>query len=78
MGGKLFRGTSKGDIYVSTDGGKTWKLHARFGPACPILDISPNHQGRATVKVGYKSHSFQLALAKDGKRWVLGNSPYLL
>ena len=70
--GKLFRGTADGDVQVSEDGGKTWKLHTRFGPEYPILDMYADRQGRVSLQAGYKLHSFRLMLAKNGKDWLLG------
>ena len=37
--GKMFRGTASGEVHVSEDGGKTWKLHTQFGHEFPILDM---------------------------------------
>jgi hypothetical protein len=71
-GGKIFRGTADGDVEVSEDGGKTWKLHTRLGPECPILDIYADHQGQVALQAGYKVHSFRLFLAKNGKDWLVG------
>ena len=72
--GKTYRGTSKGEVFVSTNGGKTWKLLTHFGAALPILSVTSNLQGQVLLKVGYKSHSFPLALANNGKDWLVGKS----
>jgi hypothetical protein len=69
---KLFRGTAAGDVQVSEDGGKTWKLHARFGPECPILDLYADRRGQVSLQAGYKLRSFRLTLAKNGKDWLVG------
>jgi hypothetical protein len=71
-GGKIYRGTAEGDVEVSEDGGKTWKLHARFGPDCPILDIYADRHGQVALQAGYKAHSFRLFLAKNGRDWLVG------
>lgn len=36
---KVWAGTSTGQIYVSTDSGKTWKLHKDFGDGYPIYQL---------------------------------------
>jgi hypothetical protein len=69
--GKIFRGTLDGDVQVSEDGGKKWKLHARFGPECPILGLYTDRQERVYLQAGYKYHSFRLLLAKNGKDWLV-------
>jgi hypothetical protein len=70
--GKIFKGTSEGDVFVSEDGGGTWKLHTRFGPECPILDIYADHNGQVALQAGYKLYSFRLFLASNGKDWLVG------
>jgi hypothetical protein len=70
--GKMFRGTSSGDVHVSEDGGKTWKLHTRFGHEFPILDMVSDRKDQLSLQLGYQSHSFRLALSKNGKNWLVG------
>jgi hypothetical protein len=70
--GKIFRGTSDGEIHVSEDGGKTWKLHTRFGSECPILGLNTDRHGQVNLQAGYKYYSFRLALSKNGKDWLVG------
>ena len=69
VGSKLYRGTRDGNIYVSQNGGKSWKLHTGFGPNCPILGISVAANGQPVASVGFKQHSFRMVLSKDGKVW---------
>ena len=68
--GKIYRGTSEGEVHVSEDSGKTWKLHTRFGPDCPILDMYVDRSGQVSLQAGYKFHSFHLVLSKNGKDWL--------
>lgn len=70
--GKIFKGTPEGDVFVSEDAGRTWKLHARFGSDCPILDLYVDHNGQVALQAGYKLYSFRLFLAKNGKDWLVG------
>ena len=70
--GKIYRGTSDGEVLVSEDGGKNWKLHTRFGPECPIIGLYTDRQDQVYLQAGYKYHSFRLALAKNGKDWLVG------
>lgn len=69
--GKLFRGTSSGEVQVSEDGGNTWKLHTRFGSEYPILGLNTDRQGQVNLQAGYKYRSFRLVLAKNGKDWLV-------
>jgi hypothetical protein len=68
--GKLYRGTYDGDVQVSQDGGRSWKLHYRFGPDCPILDIYTGPDGRLYLCAGFKQHTFQLMLSRNEKAWL--------
>jgi hypothetical protein len=70
--GNVYRGTADGEIHVSGDGGKTWKLHTRFGPDCPILDMVAGRNGEVALQVGYQHYSFRLDLAENGKDWLVG------
>jgi len=70
--GKIFRGTADGDVHVSEDAGKNWKLHARFGPDCPILGMYADRKGQVSLQAGYKLNSFRLVLSKNGKDWLVG------
>ena len=77
--GKIFRGTSDGEVQVSENGGKIWQLHARFGPECPILGLYTDRQSQVYLQAGYKYHSFRLVLSKNGKDWLVGpNSTSIL
>jgi hypothetical protein len=69
--GRTFRGTPDGEVLVSEDGGKTWKLHARFGPEIPILAMAADRSGGVSLQAGYKSHSFRLVLSKNGRNWMV-------
>jgi hypothetical protein len=69
--GKMYRGTSDGEVHVSDDGGKTWKVHVRFGPECPILGLYTDRQEQVFLQAGYKYHSFRLVLAQNGKDWLV-------
>ena len=69
VGGKLYRGKRDGNIYVSQNGGKTWKLHTGFGANCPILDMTVAANGQPCARVGFKQYSFRVALSKDGTVW---------
>ena len=75
VGKLLYRGTAEGEIHVSEDKGKTWKLHTRFGKDCPILDMAVNRKGELALQVGYKVNSFRLFLAKNGKDWLVTDHP---
>lgn len=67
--GRLYRGGAGGKIYTSSDQGKTWPVHTFLGPEYSILDLFVDRRDRVYVKVGYRGHSFFLALSADRKRW---------
>lgn len=67
--GKVYRGTSDGKILVSTDAGQTWKLHTAFGSEFRVLGLSADRSERVRAALGYRGHTFGIALAADGKRW---------
>jgi hypothetical protein len=69
VGKKLYRGARNGNIYVSQNGGKTWKLHAGFGPNSPILGITVAANGQPCARVGFKQYSFRMVLSRDGTVW---------
>ena len=64
-----FRGTSDGQILVTTNDGATWTLHADFGKAFSVLNIQT--VGTDTIALlQYKGLDFKLKLSVDGKHWV--------
>ena len=67
--GKTYRGTRDGNIYVSSNRGKSWKLHSGFGKSYTILGISTGRDGQLHAQLGFKGHSFRITLSKDGKTW---------
>jgi hypothetical protein len=68
--GKIYRGTYDGSIHISEDNGKSWQLHSKFGPDCPILDIFTGLDGRLYVHAGFKQYSFHLVLSQNEKSWL--------
>jgi len=68
--GQIYKGTHDGKIYVSGNGGKTWKLQSNFGSSYPVLDIFTARDKQLYAHMGYKRTSFHLVLAKDGKTWL--------
>jgi hypothetical protein len=67
--GKIYKGTRDGKVFVSPNGGKTWKLHSSFGKTLPVLDLFTRNK-QLYAHLGYKHASFHLSLAKDGKTWL--------
>jgi len=68
-GDYLYRGTSDGEIYVSEDAGQTWTLHTSFGSDLSVLQLWVNLWGQLQARLGIGGHSFELALAKEGRIW---------
>jgi hypothetical protein len=67
--GQLFRGTSDGRIYVSTNQGRDWQLHTNFGSHVSVYSLASRHKDQIQAGLELANHSFELALAPDGKRW---------
>jgi hypothetical protein len=69
-GGKIYRGTRDGSIHISEDNGKSWQLHSKFGPDCPILDIFTGLDGRLYTRAAFKQGTFHLVLSQNGTSWL--------
>lgn len=69
VGDKHYRGTSDGDIYESSDTGRTWQLHTRLGHQYSIMDLIVDSSKRVYARVGYLGHSFPLTLSTNGTHW---------
>ena len=67
--GRLFRSTPDGKIYVSTNRGQDWQLHTNFGSQVSVYSLAARHRDQVHAELGIANHSFELALASDGKRW---------
>ena len=67
--GKVYRSTSDGKIFISADGGKTWRLHTNLGSMYSIQRFFTDSSNQVKAQVGYENHSFQLTLHKNGKLW---------
>jgi hypothetical protein len=68
-GRRLYRG-SRGGIYMSTNAGRSWKLHTYLGPEYDVSRASTDGAGGASVRVAYGSRSFTLSLAPDLRSWL--------
>src|SRR5215210_6849472 len=67
--GKMFRGTSDGRIYVSTNRGADWQLHTNFGAEVSVYSLASRHRDQIHAELDVAGYSFKLALTPDGKRW---------
>jgi photosystem II stability/assembly factor-like uncharacterized protein len=65
--GKSYRGTVRGKIYQSADGGKTWQLAAKLGESLPVQELFA-HQGQLFARVGFEALHFYLK-SNDGRTW---------
>jgi hypothetical protein len=66
---KLYRGTPDGQLYISANAGRNWQLHTNFGPAFSIVGLRASLRGQVHAQLGFEGHSFELALAQNGKTW---------
>lgn len=69
--GKIYRGTSNGKIYVSTNHGQTWKKHINLGPKCIVSRIFHGADNILHAQVIYRGHAFDLSLSANGKNWLV-------
>jgi hypothetical protein len=67
--GKIYRGTSDGKVFVSENGGKSWRLQTSFGPEYSITDIIAGKDGQVYLQLGYQFRSFHLKLADKEDFW---------
>jgi hypothetical protein len=67
-GSSLYRADG-GRVYVSDDGGATWKLHSDLGPSYSISRLAVDRSNRLAATVGFAGWSFGLFLGSDLKRW---------
>ncbi len=68
---RRYRGTRHGKVLYSDDGGRTWELLTDFGPGLDVQRVRATSR-HVTAHLVYGRHgSFNLALQKDGRTWVL-------
>jgi hypothetical protein len=65
----LYAPGGDGRILVSADGGRTWSLHANFGPACAVDSLSVAG-GRLVAAASYERRGFPLYLGNDRRTWL--------
>jgi hypothetical protein len=68
-GGKLYRGTYDGKVYISENAGKSWQLHTDFGAGISILDLAVDALENIHARLAFGEHSFRLALSPNSKNW---------
>lgn len=68
-GGKTYRGTRDGSIYVSENAGQTWQMHTDFGSEFSVLDLSAVGHDTVQAQIGFGGYSFQLRLSPESKAW---------
>ena len=68
-GGKLYRGTSDGKIFVSANAGRDWQMHTNFGSHVSVFSLTTNHRDQVHAQLGFAHHSFELALSPDQRIW---------
>jgi len=65
----IYRGTSEGKIFAFANLGKSWQLHTNFGAEFSIIGLTTDSWGQMHAQLGFAGHSFEVALAQDGKTW---------
>ena len=64
-----YRGRN-GRIFVSANGGRSWKHHTNLGPDYRVSRVDTNGSGGATATIGYAGRSFALALSPNLRSWL--------
>lgn len=57
--GTRLKGTARGEVLASEDGGETWRVAAKFGERLRVLNIV-ERAGQAYVQLGLGLYSFTL------------------
>ena len=68
-GKELYRGTSDGKIYVSTNAGKDWQLQTNFGSEFSVFGLTSHSSGTLFAELEFQGHSFELALTQNSTSW---------
>jgi hypothetical protein len=66
--GKRYRGTTDGKLYVSSDAGRNWNLHTKFGSEFSFLALVPQHSGLGAL-LEFKGYHLQLVLGQRDNIW---------
>ena len=69
--GRIYRGNSNGEIYVSDDQRNTWNKHINLGGECAISKIFSNTGDSLHAEIDYQGHPFYLSLSLDEKNWMV-------
>jgi hypothetical protein len=64
-----YRGSRDGKVFISRNGGRTWKLLTDFGRDVVIPKIGYDAHGRVVATLIYRRHDFKLALLPDNRSW---------
>jgi hypothetical protein len=66
---RRYRGTHDGKIYVSHDGGRSWKLLSDFGPALRVTKVKASPRSVvATLALG-GAGTFRIRLMHNDRTW---------
>lgn len=69
INGKLYKAGSNGRVLVSSDKGKSWKLHTKFGTEYAVQNVFTATDQRLYAKMTYKKVNFYLVLSNDSQTW---------
>jgi|GEM_PF-5703642 len=69
--GRVYRGTSNGEIYVSDDQRNTWNRHINLGPQCLVTKIFSSGNDSLHAQVEFQGNDFTLSLSPDGTKWLV-------
>ncbi len=72
--GKVYRGTHDGKIFISEDGGKTWRLHINLGKEYAVNKFYAGANNQVQAQIGFQQYTFGLTLSKNGRMWLSGQN----
>lgn len=70
--GRVYRGTTDGEVHVSDDQGQTFHKQVSFGLQYSISKLFTGFDGRLYAQFEYQDRSFFLSQSEDGNSWRLG------
>jgi hypothetical protein len=65
-----YKWDGSGRVYLSEDGGKTWRQHSDLGPTYSIVRMSADRDGGVHSLVDFRGRTFELLLASDRRLWL--------
>jgi hypothetical protein len=72
VGGRLLRGTSRGQVLESLDKGESWQVVAKFGDHCAVSGFA-EHETQIYARIHVQEHPIVLS-STDARTWRTADS----